>query len=283
MENLLTYDERFKKDLLNVYSFYMVELLKSKEIAMTNNLPSLNQKLEILRSSGLSGTENYRLLESQLNSLSELNSKLEVYEFIKELKSNIPELIVIPWVPLIEILNKYNLRAAPLNAYKKVIPNENINHIISYDPILKRAKQKYKCFDIKIKLIDEAKFIIDDYALDESIKELNNTLRFPFISDTLVSFPDKVKRLDNYAGKIEINVTDKSNDWIIIAPEEDLDYKPRINTITKSRYQALILEEERRKRMLQDPLIIKPYLHGVIIITKWDKEGDIEELNNWKL
>lgn len=282
MENL-TFDQKFKEELLNVYSLYLMELLKDRKVAVDNNLPSLSQKLEALKASGLSETENYKLLKSQLNSFSELNSKLEVYEFIKDLKSSIPELIVIPWVPFINILNKYNLRAAPLSSYKKVIPNENINNIISYDPILKDSKQRYKCFDIKTKLINSVSSIINDNFLSESIEELRKTLRYPFIENTLIDFPDKVRRLENYVGQIEVNVIDKSDDWIIVAPEEDLDYRPTINIMTKSQHEELILEEERRKRMLQDPLIIKPYLHGVVIITKWDKEGDIEELNNWKL
>lgn len=272
-----------KNELVLAHTLYITSIL-GRLSNIQNSLSEINQlnnKLTLLENAGLKDTENYRIIKSQINDLYSINEKIKTYKILKEVVTQLPDSIMIPWEPFMNILAKYHLEAAPLNMYKGIIPTENIMEISK----AKKVFDKMGDLDIFIRLrhINKANLVVKDGC---DMNKITDAMRFPFVHSTsegsFTKFSDGVHRIGSEVldKRSRIDVGSPSDEWIIAAPEYEIGRQCEVN-ITTSSYQDKLEELERIR--LKDPLILKPYVNGVIIVSKWGEEANIQELNNWKL
>lgn len=277
-ERVVTKDE--------IWSVVMLSYLKMVENATKgyDNINELRSKLAMMEKSGLQSTSNYKVLKDKCSSIG-FNAQLA--EFIVETKETYPSSMILPWSELLNICNKYNLECAPLGVefYDKLIPNENIEEMMSVD-ITKEYAEKYNVN--KFRHINKATLVIDDDNTSRSeMSEIVNVLsRIPFITiNNKLSYIDEFNStLEFYGCKSLYRIYDcyaqgpmLSSDWVICAPSEDIKEQTHITIDTRSRYEA-----EQARLKVQDPLVGKFCKYGFIIFSKWGREATLEEVLKWE-
>lgn len=255
--------------LLNTYMSSINEY-KSLSLFNTEEYDKLLQLKNEMKNSGLSNTESYKAILRRIDKLEYLAESRKASEFLVQLKGIYPDSIVIPYKKLYNILDKYDLEMAPINYYTKVIPSCNIEEIIS----VSKSYYKHNIPGIPTHHIKEIT-ITSDMNCDEVVRVFS---RIPFVLNKYhETIRTNEKISDDLINHISVNITPNleydRKSWIIIAPREEIKEQCVINVETYKEH------EERYK--VQDPLVGKFCKYGFIIFSKWGKEADIHEFNDW--
>lgn len=256
--------------ILNTYMDSINELRSN--LSNHDEYDNLVRLKKELLDSGLSGTENYRIVLQKLEKVKKTYNNEEAFKFLTQLKHIYPDSIVLPYRELYKILDKYNLEMAPINYYKNIIPSENIEEMIEVN----KTYKNYNIPPVSLNHIDSVT-ITSDIDCSEIVKLFS---RIPYILENQTT---TFRINENISGSLANHITldvipsDKysydKDSWTIIAPSDDIKEQCIINVETYK-------EREARYRV-QDPLVGKFCKYGFIIFSKWGEEADIQELNNW--
>lgn len=223
--------------------------------------PNNNIESELVRlnAAGLSSCTNYRVLSSMTHDITKET-------LIKDIKKAYPQALIVPYVDFFRVMKEYNLAVGRIKHYTKIIPEENINQICDAAEAL-----KHLCLN---QMLYVSRLRIDADMPKAAVKFISSYIaRFPLIpSDysftAYIPYQNKLDEMinrhyDDYS--MFTNRLDQ-NDWLIAAPVADL---PENTTI-----EVFSGRVERRKRIIEDPIVFKASAIGAVIVSMWGEEAD---------
>lgn len=271
--------EQLQSMILVSWMEHYKNLKSISEESSVNNVSKLRRDYKMLVESGLELTTNAMEMKKVLdridsNSKSNLNANKEL-KFIETLKSEIPDVMIIPYDKLFEILQKFNLSAGPISIYKGVIPEEAIEIMTRSTEVITNNSLEYKFNEYR--WIKQIEINIKKYDLKKVMESIG---RFPFDysrydKSVIPSIAYKEFSEFKYHGNNTGSRPCKWQDWVIIAPSDELkdNIEIRVNSMDKPKPTKLV----------EDPIVGKLTEYGFVSFYAWGEEAKLDIYSKYNL
>lgn len=264
-------------------------------------MKDLNDEINSLREIGLGGSKNTEML---VNLKKEYDSKKlhnetlkETHEFVKFIRNNFPKAVMLPYDKFYELLEQFNLMCGPIDSYKGLIPQENIDDIkVVTDTINRLDKGEVKKFDprdpyeyfggksksnpftdeFNKNFLNITKIVLDkEWTKSETDIVINQVGRIPYIMKGR-SLVDSLGVRSALSSHYRVNTSgmDKKS-WIIVAPSHEIQDNVVIEIEQNSDFSI--------KPKVEDPLLCKFTKYGVVIFSAWGEEANADIYQKFKI
>jgi hypothetical protein len=239
----------------------------------------LKEKTERLKKLGFSRCSEIGQLErfdrDREEYLELLEEQRTANEFAQKYRAKYPDLKFIVQEQLVEICQKYDLRARYVSEYVGDIPEQKLFEMEYWLDEIEDADIEYDAFTYELRVLDDFRY---ENAIDAYNKRLEEGSRYacPPLSISYMNY-----YYYSYKGK-----TPLSEPEIIKAfkdegvPEEDI-IMSNIEMNKKEYSELVIVAPESMFKKPQknlDPVVLQPVIGGYLIIAKWGDEANAPEL-----
>jgi len=271
IEDLRTKLETFKEENKSVYN--KIEILNTLNLSAT---PSVRLSLEKLRD------KEIKVWEKIMKIRAEIKNTEGIKNYVAEYHLKYPSYKFIDDTTMVNIMKKYDLVLGEAFTYGREIPDDNLAVISQFSVEIKESEETYilysndassRCSHFSI-VKQEKKVITNEYWKCTRVEDYSNFSSKQMLSSYITS---KFKMI---APENHFKVpTFKNVDW----ERKNIDVpimKLNPNTRKYEFNTSTLNDMEAKKREVLDPIACLEVAGGYIIMSAWDKEAEIPEIQN---